>query len=170
VNELNPDQQSKVVGSLLRGRWTPDLTTEFGVKAQALLVAARGRSLKFLGGGILEKTRGEGEKQEHIRMSYVWASVEGRVVKLYPELLARMSNYALYRKRDASLVQALRTRGATWCKEANMTQEEILETLGPSVAVSFLPATGEEVGAGLLRSDISAGSAAQVGGWWNTTA
>lgn len=161
---LNPDKQRLWLGTLLSGRWTPDLTAEFAHPAASGLVAARRGGVKFLGGGTVQIPVGEGETKE---LAYVNAVVGTTCFRLFPELLARLSAYATLRARDAALVGALRVRALDWCKKVGLSYEWVADTVGPSVALAYLPSEQEKVAESLL-ADIPTRAPLESAGWWTT--
>lgn len=168
VLQMNPDKNSLSLGRLLKGWWTPDLTSEFADGSSARLVAAYGDVVKFLGGGIVKKSLGVNEKGEERfeELVFVNAVHEGTVFQLYPELLARLGSYATYRKRSSVLVTALRSRALEWCKKMKFTMEETLETVAPSVALAYFPSKQEQAGQALFKG-LTSGRVADADGWWN---
>jgi hypothetical protein len=165
--QINPDKQSAWLGPLLKGRWTPDLSREFATPAAAALVAARGGSVKFLGGGTLTKSFGEGEKATTVELAYVNAVHEGTCFRLFPELLAKLACYATFRPRVPTLVSALRTRALEWAKTQHLTAEETADTLGPTVAMAYLPTAQEIAGQKVLQATGTDGSLPEAEGWWS---
>jgi len=166
VLSLNPDKRNPVLGRLLKGRWTPDLSVEFAHPFADAFVRARGGDVKFLGGGTVTKSIG-GENSEVL--TYVNASYKGGVFPIYPELLAKLASYATLRERKPDLVSALRTRALEWCKRSGFSAEETAETLGPSVALAYLPSAQEVTATEILRDATSNGSLPKAEGWWSTS-
>lgn len=144
---LNPDKQRRFVGGLLSGRWTPDLSCEFAHPRLSLFVAARGHAVKFLGGGMLTLSKGDVSRD----VAFVWCLHDGAVFRIVPELLARLSAYAVFRKRDAALVQSLRTRCQEWCKAEGVSTEVTADLIGPTVALAFSQTAQEKVGTNILE-------------------
>jgi len=166
VLSLNPDKQARYVGALLRGRWTPDLSREFAHPRLSAFVAARGRELKFFGGGTLSVKSAGSEKVRDV--AFVWALHGGTVFRLVPELLARLATYATFRKRNGTLVQSLRTRCQEWCKAEGVPTEVTAELLAPTVALAFSPSEQEKVGTAILEGCQPASSESEC--WWNASA
>lgn len=165
---LNPDKQRNLVGCILRGRWTPDLTSELALdRGLSRFVEARGGAVKFLGGGTTVTKVGEGAEEVAHRLAYLWVCDKGKTFRVYPELLAKLAVYATLRKRSPALVLALRTRASEWCKKVGMDIEEAAHVLAPSVAIAYLPTTQEDIGASILETAPPAGLR---GGWWTTVA
>nr|UYZ32450.1 hypothetical protein [Alternaria dianthicola umbra-like virus 1] len=164
VLALNPDKSSYALGQLLKGRWTPDLSREFAHPMQGLFVAARGGAIKFLGGGTVTKQSPDGGVT---LLPYVNACHSGVMFRLYPELLAKLATYATFRRREAVLVTALRTRAMEWLKQNSFSNEEAADTLGPTVALSYLPTAQEVVGQKILSVAGDKGSLPEAEGWWS---
>jgi len=167
VLSLNPDKQSRELGALLKGRWTPDLSKEFAHPMNALFVASRGGSVKFLGGGTVIKPQGEGEERTVRVLTYVNAVFEGTCFRLYPELLARLAAYATFKRREPRLLSALGTRALEWLKREGFSMEEAEETLAPTVALSWLPSSRESLGIKILQSASTTGALPETNGWWS---
>lgn len=166
VLSLNPDKQRRYLGAILKGSWTPDLTQEFAHPRFAQLVAAREGGLKFLGGGTVEIPAVEGKECK--TLSYVNAIHDGVVFRLFPELLAKLSLYATFRARGATLVAALRTRATEWCKLEKLPAELAAETVAPTVAIALSPSAQEKAGTAILRTTTdSSGASPEAEGWWN---
>lgn len=168
VLQMNPDKQNRHLGMLLTGRWTPDLSREFARPCDAMFVAARAAQVKFLGGGTLIKSVGEGEDIRETTNYYVNATRDGVVFKCYPELIARLASYATLRKRVPTLVTALRTRALEWCKKQGFSAEETAETIGPSVALAYFPTSQEKVATEILGEAEPNGALPKVSGWWSS--
>jgi hypothetical protein len=98
---------------------------------------------------------------------YVWADHEGTCFRLFPRLIAKLGMYATFRRRDAGLVQALRTRAQEWFKEQAIDVEVAEGSIGPSVALAFTPSTGESTGRELL-AQAKRGNAPGVDKWWES--
>lgn len=158
VLSMNPDKDNEWLGKLLKGRWTPDLSREFAPSHLASFVAAWGDRVKFLGGGTLKTLQPSGEEDKEdtvLEHTYVLAEINGSVVPLYPALLARLSSYAAFRVRGASLVQALKVRATEWCKKSCFTEEQTADTLAASVALAHYPSRVEKSATKLLEEESS---------------
>lgn len=167
VLQMNPDKARKYLGAILKGRWTPDLSVEFAHPRATALVAARGGEVKFLGGGMLKTEKGIGGEVTVLENAYVNAVHEGTCFRLYPELLAKLTCYSTLRKRDATLVTALRTRAIEWCKQQGFTAEDTAETLGPTVALAYTQSAQEKLATSILEH-VGPNSASPVAeGWWS---
>lgn len=170
VLSLNPDKARLWLGGLLSGRWTPDLSAEFAHPSAAALVAARGGVTKFLGGGTLKQTIGEGQEKRTVEHAYVNAVHGGTCFRLFPELLARLATYATFRRRGPTLVSALRTRAIEWAKRQGFTAEVTADMIGPTVALAYLPSAQEIVGQEILGGASTDGSLPEAHGWWASDA
>jgi len=171
VLSLNPDKDCKELGKLLKGRWTPDLSREFAPSNLHSFVAAWGDRVKFLGGGMLRTTRPsdkEDQPDEVLEHPFVYAEVNGSVVPLYPALLARLSTYATFRVRGASLLQALKVRAIEWCKKSCFTEEQTADTVAASVALAHHPSRVEASAVKLLEVESSVVRPPSAS-WWTST-
>jgi len=167
-DELDLGEARGLVGSLLKGRWTPDLTREYAnCRGLRVFADARAAGLKFLGGGTTTMVTGEGEAAVARVYAYTYAFHEGKTFRVYPELLAKLAVYASLRKRSPALVLALRTRASDWCKKVGMDIEEVAHVLAPSVAIAYLPTTQEVIGASILEQHPPE---SLRGGWWTSVA
>lgn len=141
------------LGAFLCGRWKPDLLTLGSEKESSAYWAA---ILEFGARveGFAELSCKDGSK--------VWAShlSLGSVrVLVIPELVARLSVYASYRKRDANLVSALKLRALEWCKEKGLLEWDLALSLPASVALACLRNAPELSGIDLLRSNVGMAAA-----------
>lgn len=110
------------VGRLLRGQWTPDLLERQGNHVAASILERFPYGAKIIGGGSVLTVVGEapGEPQGYIILELPDGSWEA----VFPELHNRLASYALFRKRDALLVPALRVRALDWCKSVGLSQSD----------------------------------------------
>jgi hypothetical protein len=116
------------VGSFFRGRWTPDLPSRTSPVEVAYLLGTVLDGARCLGGGT---TMGQPDQAGQRTCNlYVVLDVRGTINVVYPALLAKLRLYALCRKRDVTLLGALRTRAVEWCKA------ESLDTVSADIAVS----------------------------------
>lgn len=123
------DVPSGAVGMLVKGRWTPDLPSPSYSPGLNLVLAHRGDGVKLLGGGAVRSGE-EGNRREPY---FVVELPDGCVETVFPHLLATLSSYAFLRKREATLVLALRSRALDWCKRRGLSDSSTL------VAVSMTP-------------------------------
>jgi len=105
------------LGKLVRGRWTPDLPSASRPAGLNVLLSHFADGAILLGGGEVQKTSGG------THTYYVLQLSDGDRVTLVPELLSRLSAYALLRQRDAVLLSSLRLRALDWCKSEGLSPE-----------------------------------------------
>jgi len=101
-----------VVADLLARRWVPDLPSQKRSPAANALIGNLEGGAKLLGGGAIQFGGGEARTE-------VWYEVElpeGERVVVFPDLLASLQSYSVFRPRDAALLAALRARAREWCK------------------------------------------------------
>lgn len=103
------------VGLFVRGRWTPDLPSpDLSAESNLALMHFRDGA-KILGGGSVRSHEGR-------PVSYlVVLLADGSQELFVPELVGKLSTYALLRERDETLVSALRLRALEWCKGAGLS-------------------------------------------------
>jgi len=102
------------VGRLVRGRWLPDLpSTRRSPVANSLLVSLKGGA-KLLGGGVVQNHEAGASITNQVW--YMLELPEGEQVVVFPDLLARLHAYCLFRGRETALLSALRARARDWCK------------------------------------------------------
>ncbi|AZT88671.1 hypothetical protein VlAV1_gp1 [Verticillium longisporum ambiguivirus 1] len=119
---------SGTVGRLVRGRWTPDLPSVNYPPGVNLVLDRVPDGARILGGGSVAGRR----KDEDVTVPYILLELsDGSVETLFPELVSVLSSYAFLRKREATLVLALRSRALDWCKSTGLSGPEA------EVAVSF---------------------------------
>jgi len=101
-----------VVADLLARRWVPDLPSRERSPVANALIGNLESGAKLLGGGAIQNGGGETRTE-------VWYEVElpeGERVVVFPDLLASLQSYSIFRSRDAALLAALRARAREWCK------------------------------------------------------
>lgn len=103
-----------VVATLLRGRWTPDLPAPEKPDVFNYLLGSVENGVKILGGGATE-VEGDGGGYTLDGVYLVVDTGEG-VEVVFPQLLGRLRQYSLGRKRDGLLFSALRSRAVEWCR------------------------------------------------------
>lgn len=102
-----------VVADLLARRWVPDLPSQKRSPVANALIGNLEGGAKLLGGGAIQSKEGGEARAE------VWYEVElpeGERVVVFPDLLASLQSYSVFRPRDAALLAALRARAREWCK------------------------------------------------------
>jgi len=74
--------------------------------------------VKLLGGGAVQGKRHD----EPTRVPYLVVEFpDGLVETVFPDLVSSLSSYAFLRKREATLVLALRSRAQEWCKQEGLS-------------------------------------------------
>lgn len=122
------------LGAFLRGRWTPDLPSSALPGTRELGELVQGGA-KFLGGGTsASQPGGEDDRDYTVPWAAFWLG--GDVLRVYPELVGRLSSYACFRERDPSLLASLRLRAIEWCKERRLPDLEVALMVPGSVAVA----------------------------------
>jgi len=107
-----------VVGAFVKGRWVPDLPRSDRTNFANLVLTHTRGGAKILGGGSVQTGEGDTHREE----TYLVVELpDGSRETIFPELLSRLSSYALLRKRDADLVSAMRLRALEWCKGAKLS-------------------------------------------------
>jgi len=102
-----------VVGAFVRGRWVPDLPDHERSTAANFILTGQENGAKILGGGSVQtlvEGRGGIEIYYHVELA------DGSREVVFPELLSKLSSYALLRQRNADLLSALRLRALEWCR------------------------------------------------------
>jgi hypothetical protein len=120
------------VGEVVRGRWLPDLpSVEFSAGLN-LVLSQMDDGVRIRGGGSVQGKPKEGDLGGFEKVPYFVCELrDGSLETVFPDLLAALSSYAFLRKRDATLLLALRSRAVEWCKRSGLDQPSGL------VAVSF---------------------------------
>lgn len=128
-----------IVSSFLAGRWVPDLPDLERPLDQVLILTWLNGGARILGGGSEVTVVGEGGEHEREVRSTFWTCElrDGSVVVIFPELLAKLSCYAFCRKRDASLVSALRLRALEWCRAQGFSSVLSLVAVTGSLRLAF---------------------------------
>jgi hypothetical protein len=120
------------VGELIRGRWLPDLPSSEFSAGLNLVLAQRADGVRIHGGGsVLGREKDDGTGRREKVPYFVCELRDGSLETVFPDLLSSLSAYAFMRKRDATLLLALRSRAVEWSKRAGIDQPSSL------VAVSF---------------------------------
>jgi hypothetical protein len=127
------------VGSLLRGRWTPDLPSRQRSPAVNAILASARDGLKVLGVGT--EPCGDGGFKDYLLVET--SSGERRLI--FPELAARLHLYAALRPRDLALQQGLRARAAAWFKDEALPSWCVLCGFSSAVADAFEVGPVEEL-------------------------
>lgn len=115
------------VGLFVRGRWLPDLPSpDLSAESNLALMHFRDGA-KILGGGsVLPRV----DPRDAAKPGFVPSApvvylvvllADGSQELFVPELVGKLSTYALLRERDETLVSALRLRALEWCKGAGLS-------------------------------------------------
>jgi hypothetical protein len=135
-----------VVASFIRGRWTPDLTSDGASGQRNYTLGTLENGARFLGGGSLDVERVNAQGvAEPASVVYLCLDIEGEAWVVIPELLARLRYYALYRQRDQLLLGALRTRAIEWCKVHGLMAWQVDLAVTSAVMLAMRPSTHEEL-------------------------
>jgi len=126
-----------VVGQFVRGRWTPDLPSQDLDYRENYLLASIPSGARCLGGGVAQGL--SADDKPHV---YLVLDVAGECVLVFPELLAKLRKYSLFRRRDDDLLGALRTRAVEW------TRDRVTHLVGDvavagAVALAMMPSSHE---------------------------
>jgi hypothetical protein len=100
-----------VVGEVMRGRWVPDLPSYERSDVANYLLSSVEDGARILGGGFEEVADDFGADGV-----YFIVETSGSRELVFPALLGAIRQYALFRKRDSSLLLGLRSRASEWCK------------------------------------------------------
>jgi len=120
------------VGELIRGRWLPDLPSAEFSAGLNLVLAQRADGVRIRGGGSVEGKLKEDDSGHREKVPYFVCELrDGSLETVFPDLLASLSSYAFLRRREATLLLALRSRAVEWAKRSGLDQPSAL------VAVSF---------------------------------
>lgn len=136
-----------LLGAFLTGRWRPDLPSTEGPTVASWLSALVVGGTRIVGGGLCAV--GDSEKQ---RQPFVRLLLGETVVTVLPGLLARLTQYSVYRTRSPALVSALRTRAVEWCKAQGVPEVDACLCIPGTVALSYLRTAPEEAGINLLST------------------
>lgn len=128
-----------VVGQMIRGRWTPDLPSPHHPDVQNYLLASIEDGAKLLGGGVEEVGV---ERHESDGVYFVIETLAG-VEIVFPNLLAKLRQYALYRERDDAVLGSLRTRAVDWCRGVKLMPHVADLAVASAVSLAMVPSTHE---------------------------
>ncbi|AJA41111.1 hypothetical protein [Magnaporthe oryzae RNA virus] len=128
------------VGRLFRGRWTPDLPSSKRTDVQNYLLASIENGVKILGGGS-EKVAPDRPSLDGLY--FVVETSERSVELVFPALLGRLRQYALWRERDDTLLGALRTRAVDWCRAVALRPHVADLAVASCVSIAFEPSLHE---------------------------
>jgi hypothetical protein len=119
------------LGYLVRGRWTPDLPSAGYPAGLNLVLSHFEDGAKLLGGGVVRCEDGGVVAYHHIELS------DGSREVVFPDLLSKLSGYALLRQRDAVLVSALRLRSLEWCKKQGLPRDLVFIVVASSMRLAL---------------------------------
>jgi len=129
-----------VVATYLRGRWTPDLPSEARSDVSNYCLATIPDGARCLGGGIIY---GEGANPEP--NVYLVLDIGGDAEVIFPDLLGKLRQYALFRKRDELLLGTLRTRALEWCKAQRFRSWVSDLAVAAAVGLAMTPSAHEQL-------------------------
>jgi len=150
------------VGRFVRGRWTPDLTSDSVSIGANHVLAHLSDGVKIRGGGsVLTKTMGGDGRLE--RQAYIVVDLsDGTREVVFPELLSRLASYCVLRDRNAVLVSALRLRALEWCKSRGLTASVTWCALPGALRFAWEVSPAER----RLRAALSGGPSKES--WWSS--
>jgi len=128
-----------IVGQMMRGRWTPDLPTPSNPDVQNYLLASIENGARLLGGGVEEV---DVERNPKDGVYFVIETLTG-VDLVFPALLAKLRQYALYRERDDAVLGSLRTRAIDWCRTVKLEPHVSDLAVASAVSLAMVPSTHE---------------------------
>lgn len=129
------------VGSFLAGWWTPDLPGYDGYDVLNYVLGSVENGVRCLGGGI-EKVE-EGREADGVYL--IIDSGHDEVEVLFPQLLAKLRQYALYRERDVQLLGSLRTRAGEWCRAVGLANHVSDLAIASATSMAMIPSTHERL-------------------------
>jgi hypothetical protein len=129
------------VAALFRGRWVPDLPSLQRGRSVNFLAALTSDGVQFLGGGLCY---GKGEDGSSTPVAYVSGQTrDGWEFQVFPSLVAKLSNHALFRTRNAALLALLRLRALEWRREQGLDHYDLAFGLADSVCLASLETAWE---------------------------
>lgn len=149
------------LGAFFAGRWTPDLIDRVGYDARSFLAALILNGATVLGGGWLVNNSQTGEEEQVEKTCFVRIRLGPQEHVICPDLLARLSTYSCFRKRDASLIAALRARALEFLKDRRIDEWGAALVMPSTVALAALESTPEAAASEILDS-----RAMHVGARW----
>jgi len=127
------------LSALARGRWTPDLPSANYDSSLNLILSMFEDGAVLLGGGVVQCEDGSFVPYKHIELS------DGSRELVFPELLSKLSGYALLRQRDAVLVSALRLRALDWCKKRELPKDLVFMVVTSAMRLALEVPPAESV-------------------------
>lgn len=147
------------VGRLVRGRWVPDLPSSRRSPVANGLITSLSGGARLLGGGVVQHP--EAGRPNASQVWYLLELPDGEQVVCFPELLARLQAYSVFRDRDASLLSALTARARDWCK-LELPAWAWAHALASSVALAFDASVQEDQAGRLIAKCTSPGNPLSV--------
>lgn len=150
VNRLSDELKLEkgIVGSILRGRWTPDLPTQHWPAENRFLAGLLRDGAKVLGGGLCGKSpipAGLGPEDPRTEaVTYLRIDISGREVLVIPKLVGFLSIRAVFVKRDGALVASVKTKAIEWCRQRALDHTSVSLALPGSVALALAKHAPEE--------------------------
>lgn len=129
------------VGDWSRGRWTPDLPSDYESPEIRVFLALQEAGARLLGGGALRT----GHVEDGVY--YVVEDSEGRRDVLFPSLYGALTRYACLRARTPALLSALRSRAAAWCRDVGLPVWAHSLAVASNVSMAYVPTSAELVAA-----------------------
>jgi hypothetical protein len=128
------DGEVGAVAALFRGRWVPDLPSVQCGRSVNFLAALTEDGVKFTGGGLCH---GKSEDGAPVPVAYVsGCTSDGRAFQVFPSLVAKLSNHALFRTRNAALLALLRLRALEWRRDLGLDHFDLAFGLADSVCLA----------------------------------
>lgn len=122
------------VGALFRGRWVPDLPSVEGSRLSNFLAALTSDGVRFRGGGICH---GKQSGDEPSTVCYLFCELsDGSVKTIFPDLVAKLTNHAVFRTRNAALLALLRLRALEWRRDVGLDHCDLAWGLADSVSLA----------------------------------
>lgn len=125
------------VSRLFRRRWTPDLPSDSCGSVVNFMAAFSEDGVEFLGGGTLQGQGGNVVVYVHVRLE------DGSVLTVFPELLASLSNRALFRGRGSALLALLRLKALEWRKEQGLPHHRFSFGLADTLSLAMRSSSWE---------------------------
>jgi len=135
------------VGGLFKRRWIPDLPVEQRATIANGLAALVRSGVRFHGGGTVPTQGCEGsEVFLHVELE------DGTHHTVFPSLVAELSCFATFRKKDAATLLSLRYRALEWCKSAGLSWWRFQPGFASSVAIAMANSSQEHAALAILKN------------------
>jgi hypothetical protein len=150
------------LGKFLHGRWTPDLPKQGSKLSSFMALFPNGVRLSCH--GEIEVSRGSdvgvaGDSGATTVLPFAGFDFPDGEVLAVPELVCKLMAYSVFRKRDGSLLSALRYRALEWFRENRVSPIDTARLMAGSVALGFMISVQEESARQILSSDGVEGAA-----------